>query len=913
MHQLTIVFVSPNRESSCCWITNSNSMGSWSLQTFVDLGTRSDTSKPNNSPVTTIIPVIRVPSNCPSSFKLLAHDPDGDIVRCRYGKQNSGECATCYRPPEFTLDQDAIWNACYIYGGLSWWWYDEQFRQRMAIWPSMSFDQLDIGLWLAIMMHLVTFQCGMAWFQKESGKFRMIHHLSYPFGDLLNAHIDKDTSWVTYASFDRVVELVVLAGHGALLTFSMFLEWVVKAESGFASIIHFFDDFLCAGPGGSVLTFSLAFFGVMRIGKLVSKSKAQPGAIMWEEVDLESGRLRFRIPHSKTDVFGHRLELSPLEYGGHLFRIGMEVARLGLPDAGVMSPCIFGHSFVYWAHCRALVRKNGLQLVFAASEVENSCILSFSSSLPVYTYVFELVVEDFPNQNISLTYNDGTVDYRYKPIATSAETETSATGYPYWTTAWKASPSYAPPMSALSKIPLQFLLEVTSAAPTCTYGEYRPKFLPPTPNEGEKVMARAGSPLQIHLTAQATYNSITDFKVSGPSQLSKVFTSSSGTSTRSMLVQWTPSENDVGDRVPFCFVAETVNGYQSELRCIIAVVRPSKLANATLICNENTMTLFIAKSPGDDNGWLLGDPQCLVTSNSTHHIASVAYNSCGTKTEETEDYIVFKNRVTSFHNTTDVITRKHHLAISFNCSFSKNILLSNAFHPQKAAYEFENFTYKFQFYTDEQFRDIQTQYPLEVWLRDKLYMEIQVTSTVSNVELFVESCRATPHGDPNYPIFYDIIQDGCLKDETVVVYPGTQTRARFGMEAFAFIGNYEEVYLNCTVILCKLGEPNTRCTLGCTNSSLLNANQLGSRSLFESQQYFISQGPLRMMKQSVSTGSNKSQSLNVNTMIVALFGVAIVALTLWVPGVSSEFLEELITVSHVRTDVVVSDGLAVFD
>ncbi|KAM4721743.1 uncharacterized protein WCC33_008027 [Rhinophrynus dorsalis] len=654
------------RADSCCWVKsyngNYNSWGLWSLQTAVDLGTRSDTSKPNNSPVTTIIPVIRVPMNCPSSFTLLAHDPDGDIVRCRYGNIRSVECGICYQPSQFTLDQ-------------------------------------------------------------------------------------------------------------------------------------------------------------------------------------------------------------------------------------------------------------------------NTCILSFSSSLPTYTYAFELVLEDFPNQNIYLTYNDGTSDNLYRPMTrkkrqsdarhyqttvpapvsfidwhtdTTESTYTTESTTEYVTTTrtriidrfppvteiWGTS--HAPPIRTLSKIPLQFLLEVTSKAPTCTFGEYRPKFLPPTPNQGETVVARAGSPLQIHLTAQATHDSITDFKVSGPSQLSKVFTSSSGSITRSMLVQWTPSDNDVGDHVPFCFVAETLHGYQSALRCIIAVVGPSILGNVTLICNENTMTLFITKLPKDDNGWLLDDPQCLVTSNSTHHIASVAYNSCGTKTEETKDYIVFKNRVTSFLNTTEVITRKHLLAIPFNCSFpKKNRLssLSNAFLPQKAFYEFTeagfgNFTYKFQFYTDEQFIDIQTQYPLQVWLRDELYMEIQVTSSVPNVQLFVESCRATPHNNPSDPVYYDIIQDGCVKDETVVVYPGTRTRARFGMEAFAFIGNYEEVYLSCTVILCKLGEPSTRCVRGCNNSSLPHANKLRSRrSLrYETQRHFISQGPLSMKKRSFSTGSDTNQSLNVNTLVMSLSGVAVVAL-----------------------------------
>ncbi|KAM4723142.1 uncharacterized protein WCC33_009369 [Rhinophrynus dorsalis] len=756
-------------ESSCCWVINSNNQGSWSLQTGVDLGTRSDTSKPNNSPVTTIIPVIRVPSNCPSSFKLLAHDPDGDTVRCRYGNLYSGECATCYRPPQFTLDQ----NSCILSFSSSLPMYTYVFELVLEDFPNQN-------IYLTYNDGTTDYRYRPMARKRRESAARYYWTESYT----TDGYTVGETSMVTDTSPHATEE----PGTTATET----------PET---------DTTDCTTDG-----------------TMVSESFSTPS----------SGS----VTEHSTVITDH-----------HTYP----------PHSTSEEPSTAAHSTVHFTN--------------PSTEV------SPSDTEPIETSTAAHSTVDLTDHTTEVSPSDT------EPIETSAVTETSTAGYPYWTTAWEASPSYAPPIHTLSKIPLQFLLEVTSAAPTCTYGEYRPKFLPPTPNQGETVMTRAGSPLQIHLTAQATYNSITDFKVSGPSQLSKVFTSSSGSSTRSMLVQWTPSENDVGDHVPFCFVAETVNGYQSELRCIIAVVGPSKLANVTLICNENTMTLFIAKSPGDDNGWLLDDPRCLVTSNSTHHIASVAYNSCGTKTEETEDYIVFKNRVTSFHNTTDVITRKHQLAIPFNCSFPKKNRLSNAFRPQKAVYEFTeagfgNFTYKFQFYTDKQFIDIQTQYPLEVWLRDELYMEVQVTSTVPNVQLFVESCRATPHDDPNYPVFYDIILDGCLKDETVVVYPGTRTRARFGMEAFAFIGNYEEVYLSCTVILCKLGEPNTRCTRGCINSSLLNANQLRSRRSLtsESQRHFISQGPLRMKKRSLGTGSNKNQSLNVNTLVVSLSGVAIVAL-----------------------------------
>ncbi|KAF4096105.1 hypothetical protein G5714_023708 [Onychostoma macrolepis] len=47
-------------KSSCCWIYNTVSNGgNWRLLTHIDLGERSDTSKPNRSPVATTLPIVR--------------------------------------------------------------------------------------------------------------------------------------------------------------------------------------------------------------------------------------------------------------------------------------------------------------------------------------------------------------------------------------------------------------------------------------------------------------------------------------------------------------------------------------------------------------------------------------------------------------------------------------------------------------------------------------------------------------------------------------------------------------------------------------------------------------------------------------------------------------------------------------
>ncbi|MEQ2201701.1 hypothetical protein XENOCAPTIV_016680, partial [Xenoophorus captivus] len=95
------------RSASCCWISTRNSVFNWNFDSLVDFGARSDTRQPNKSPQTAIVPFLRVPQNCPRTYKLAAFDPDGDRVRCRYGNLQGYECDNCHLPSGFQLDQDS--------------------------------------------------------------------------------------------------------------------------------------------------------------------------------------------------------------------------------------------------------------------------------------------------------------------------------------------------------------------------------------------------------------------------------------------------------------------------------------------------------------------------------------------------------------------------------------------------------------------------------------------------------------------------------------------------------------------------------------------------------------------------------------------------------------------------------------
>lgn len=127
------------------------------------------------------------------------------------------------------------------------------------------------------------------------GKFRLIHHLSFPPGDSINDNIAPEACAVKYASFDMAVQLVASVGKGALMakadvqsafrllplhpddfqllgiklldqyfvdkalpmgascspalfeTFSTFLEWAIKRAAASDKVTHYMDDMFMVG------------------------------------------------------------------------------------------------------------------------------------------------------------------------------------------------------------------------------------------------------------------------------------------------------------------------------------------------------------------------------------------------------------------------------------------------------------------------------------------------------------------------------------------------------------------------------------------------------------------------------------------------------------------------------------------
>ncbi|XP_035769112.1 integrin beta-like protein B [Neolamprologus brichardi] len=186
------------------------------------------------------------------------------------------------------------------------------------------------------------------------------------------------------------------------------------------------------------------------------------------------------------------------------------------PD-GDQVKCRYGNS--------SLFECNGCDPPSVLSLSSSTCTLSFAptSDSNVGSYGVQLLMEDFPMKNITMTGVNGT--------------KTTQT-----------------PNDALSKVPIQFVLIVDPPVSSCTEGDFLPKFLPPTPNNRARLYTPVDKTLEISISAEAQNSTISELLFSGPYDAIQ-----NKTGPGKFTLTWTPSKSQDNDTLPFCFVVQALS------------------------------------------------------------------------------------------------------------------------------------------------------------------------------------------------------------------------------------------------------------------------------------------------------------------------------------------------------------------
>ncbi|XP_070337645.1 scavenger receptor cysteine-rich domain-containing protein DMBT1-like isoform X5 [Equus asinus] len=131
--------------------------------------------------------------------------------------------------------------------------------------------------------------------------------------------------------------------------------------------------------------------------------------------------------------------------------------------------------------------------------------------------------------------------------------------------------------------------------------------------------------------------------------------------------------------------------------------------------------------------------------------------------------------------------------------------------------------------------------------RKEVFLQATLHSPDPSLRLFVDTCVASPDPHDFTAVKYDLIRQGCIKDNTYVnLHSSQKNTAQFKFNAFSFLNSYNVVYLQCKVAVCKAGDHSSRCSQGCAGRSERDAGPM--ETMEEQTEHFQMVGPLEIHK-----------------------------------------------------------------
>lgn len=188
--------------------------------------------------------------------------------------------------------------------------------------------------------------------KKDSGAFRLIHHLSFPEGNSINDHITDDMKTVSYASVDDAIQILLQVGKNAYMcktdisnafriipihpddfellgikwkgnffydrclpfgcssscaifeNFSSALQWMAQNKCNIPHIVHLLDDFLIISPpnrdlGNKHLEIFLKLCSTLGVPIKEEKTEYAQTTMTFLGIELDSVAMEARLPPEK--------------------------------------------------------------------------------------------------------------------------------------------------------------------------------------------------------------------------------------------------------------------------------------------------------------------------------------------------------------------------------------------------------------------------------------------------------------------------------------------------------------------------------------------------------------------------------------------------------------------------------------
>ncbi|XP_077437483.1 CUB and zona pellucida-like domains 1-1 protein [Vanacampus margaritifer] len=195
--------------------------------------------------------------------------------------------------------------------------------------------------------------------------------------------------------------------------------------------------------------------------------------------------------------------------------------------------------------------------------------------------------------------------------------------------------------------------------------------------------------------------------------------------------------------------------------------------------------------------------------------------SCGTSRKFENGRVVYTNTLRGYTSSHGDITRKANLKIDVVCRMDQysvaQIMYLAQNHDNTSITGTGLFNTTMDFYTSSSFSYKMTEFPYRVSLNQDVYVQVDLRdSSGSHMDIFIDTCVASPSASDFQTKTYDLVRNGCPIDNTYQSYvSGSHSYARFSFKAFQFLRHAEQVYIQCKVLVCQDNDWNSRCRRGC--------------------------------------------------------------------------------------------------
>ncbi|XP_013358546.1 PREDICTED: deleted in malignant brain tumors 1 protein isoform X3 [Chinchilla lanigera] len=218
------------------------------------------------------------------------------------------------------------------------------------------------------------------------------------------------------------------------------------------------------------------------------------------------------------------------------------------------------------------------------------------------------------------------------------------------------------------------------------------------------------------------------------------------------------------------------------------------------------------------SGWN-GNYQCQPQITSSHVIFTVPYSGCGTIRQVDNDTISYSTFLKAAVSN-GIIKRKKDLNIHVSCKMLQNTWVNTMYITNDTIevqeVQYGSFNVNISFYTSPSFLYPVTYSPYYVDLDQNLYLQAEILHSDASLALFVDTCVASPYPNDFSSLTYNLIQRGCIRDETFQFYSQPSPRiVRLKFKSFHFLNRFPSVYLQCKLVVCRAYDYSSRCYKGC--------------------------------------------------------------------------------------------------